>query len=59
MARREDSVERESRSRRAEAQDPNRPIDPVTGEKEGLGPRDTEVVETEVTEVESEVQSEA
>ena len=38
-----------NRGRSAEARDPNRPIDPETGEKEGLGPREgqegAEVVE--------------
>jgi hypothetical protein len=34
------------RSRRDEAQDPDRPIDPDTGEKEGLGPRDVETTDT-------------
>jgi hypothetical protein len=40
---------RENRGRSDEARDPNRPIDPETGEKEGLGRRET-VTETETTE---------
>jgi hypothetical protein len=42
----------ENRGRSDEARDPNRPIDPETGEKEGLGRRETEVTETTVTETE-------
>lgn len=34
--------EKTNRGRSDEARDPNRPIDPLTGEKEGLGPRDEE-----------------
>jgi hypothetical protein len=37
-----DSSEKTNRGRSDEARDPNRPIDPETGEKEGLGPRDDE-----------------
>jgi hypothetical protein len=37
--------EKTNRGRRDEAQDPNRAIDPETGEKEGLGPRDGRKVE--------------
>lgn len=33
-------TERENRGRSDEARDPNRPVDPETGEKEGLGRRD-------------------
>lgn len=32
-------AQHENRGRSGEARDPNRPIDPVTGEKQGLGPR--------------------
>lgn len=37
--------EKTNRGRSDEARDPNRPIDPETGEKEGLGPRDEPVEE--------------
>ena len=39
---------KENRGRSAEARDPNRPIDPETGEKEGLGPRDGTKVDVDV-----------
>ena len=35
-----DKPDRPNKGRSDEARDPNRPIDPETGEKEGLGPRD-------------------
>lgn len=35
-----DNAQGENRGRSDEARDPNRPIDPTTGEREGLGPRD-------------------
>jgi hypothetical protein len=44
---------RDDRGRSDEARDPNRPIDPETGEKEGLGRR--EVTETETTQTVTEV----
>jgi hypothetical protein len=44
---------RDNRGRSDEARDPNRPIDPETGEKEGLGRR--EVTETETTQTVTEV----
>lgn len=37
-----DKDKHENRGRSDEARDPNRPVDPVTGEKEGLGPRTPE-----------------
>jgi len=51
-------TEKTNRGRSAEARDPNRPVDPLTGEKEGLGPRadeaEDEVDVVEDTEVPSE-----
>jgi hypothetical protein len=38
-----------NRGRSDEARDPNRPIDPETGEKEGLGPREDDAAEEPVT----------
>lgn len=43
-----------NRGRKDEARDPNRPIDPETGEKEGLGRRDQPTTEpTEPTQPET------
>jgi len=53
-----DKPKHENRGRSDEAHDPDRPIDPLTGEKEGLGPRDDKPVKPEEDETEVEPEAE-